>query len=564
MAMIGSENKFGLFGRLKLVKKEIVLVILVVIFSLLITLYAQFFLLKNRYSALDDHGQCIIWMAHLRDGSLFNNDFHLRFENWKVPWGLKFFYYLSGRFWEPLAVVKVLPFFLGAIAALYSYWWGCLLKNRTVGLMMSFLVTLSAWYRESSLAYSDIWFGEGGPGSFHPVLLIMFIFYLTKKDYFKTALVMVAQALVYPPALLIAALTYVISSIKYSGNILSVDKTGKRWYYFWIVVFVAVCCIAPKYFNPTTRFGSLVTREQMKAMPEFYSEGRTPFFYDRFYQNLTNYRSGLGLDKSKICLLFVAGILSIMLGRYSLSLRKETWSLLCSGVLLFFLAHAFLLELFEPERYVRYVLPLFLIAFIAVNIERCVKRFVLGAIYRFSVYVFLFILGFFIYFPHLQNPQSFAQEEKYDTELYDFVSTTPRDAVLAAAPLIMDKLTIFCLRKGLVVQESAYPYLTTYYKEVAQRTRDFFEAYYADNKIVLSNLCARYGIGYFVIYKGHFTSEYFEEARYYYSPFNEFIKKIIAGNPYRRFAVFDLPQAGIVFQNEKYLVFDCRYFGDND
>lgn len=560
--MIGTENKASLFGMLKLVKREIVSVILVLIFSLLITLYAQSVLLKNRYSALEDHGQSIIWMAHLRDGSLFKNDLHLRFENWKTPWGLKFFYYLSGRFWEPLTVVKILPFFLGAIAALYSYWWGCLLKNRTVGLMLSFLVTLSAWYRESSLAYSDVWFGEGGPGSFHPVLLIMFIFYLTKKDYLKTALVMVAQALVYPPVLLIAGLTYVISSIKYSGNILAIEKTGKRWFYFWIVIFVAVCCIAPKYFNPTTRFGSLVTREQMQDMPEFYPGGRTPFFYDRFYQNLINYRSGLGLDKSKICLLFVAGILSIILGRYSLSLRKEAWSLLSSGLVLFFLAHALLLELFEPERYVRYVLPIFLIAFIAVNIDRCVKRFASGAVQRFSVYVFLFLMCFFLYFPHLQNPRFFVQGDKFDIELYDFVSTTPRDALLAASPVIMDKLTVFCLRKGLVVQESALPYLTGYYNQVAQRTRDFFEAYYAANRVVLYNLSAKYGVDYFVIHRGDFTSEYLDAGRYYYAPFNEFIKKIIEGNSYRRFAVFDLPQAGIVFQNEKYLVFDCGYLDE--
>ncbi|MFH1061643.1 MAG: hypothetical protein V1747_01995 [Candidatus Omnitrophota bacterium] len=538
--------------------KKCIMRIAVVVFAVLICFNAQSYLLFNKYAVHEDTRESIIWMAHLADSELFRGDLHLVYENWKIPIGLKAFYYVSGRFFNPLAVVKILPFFLGAISALFAYHIGCYLKNNTTGLWVSFLVTLSAWYTERSFAFSDVWFGEGGAGAFHPVLLLMFIFYFLKKDYLKTGIVMIAQVFIYPPLFIISALTYPLSATRFSKKSLSFIKNRKIWIVFSGVILVAVCLIAPKYFNPPDELGPVFNLSEMKQMAEFSSKGRLPVFYDSFFQSITNYRSGLGLDRAKTGLFFAACLLVILMGKKAFKIRSELWILLLCGLFLFCLARIFMLKLFEPERYMRYTFLFVLIIFVSLNIQRLISNLTKNPGKRAIIHFSLSLFVLFAFLPYLQNAYSFSNKADKGIKLYEFLGKTPKDTFIAAHPEVMDDITVFALRKGLIMQEADIPYQQKYYAQISKRTYDFFTAYYAASKQEIYKLSKTYKLDYIVVDREHFTAEYLESDSFYFAPYNEFIGKIINNNKKQRFALLEFPDSKIVFKDKKYIVIDAK------
>ncbi|MCP4649214.1 MAG: hypothetical protein GY853_03915 [PVC group bacterium] len=537
-------------------KKKKIIKIIVILFAVLIAVNAQSYFLFNKYSAQEDIRETVIWMSHLRDNGLFKDNLYLPFLMWKNPIGIKAFYYITGQFFDPLTVVKFLPLVLSAILALYGFKLGCLLRNYKAGIIMACLLIFTAWWHKAHTFFdAGPWFCDGGAGDFYPVILIIFLFYFLKDDFSKSFLVMIAAVLFYPPGYLILCLMYMFSLIKFTDCRLVLEKHKWKWGYFLGSFLVAVCFIIPKYVYPAIGLGSLVKRQQMIQMREFLPGGRTPFFYESIYEQIANFKSGLGLNSPVIILIFISLVILIILRKKAFNLPRQIWEFLGSSLFLFVLANILILKLYEPSRYMRYSLPIFLIIFVSVNLDRIIEYAFKKRSLRLTVYFLVFLVMLFVYCPNLQSYHRFKPDETVDGQLYEFLLSKDKDSLVAAHPDIMDNIVVFSRRKGLIMQELAYPYHRDYYEQVKVRTYDFFKAYYSASGNEIINLCDKYKIDYVVFYKKHFSKQYLTKGDYYLAPFNGYIKNLINENCSGDYAFLKLPRGKIVFADEKYMVF---------
>lgn len=544
-------------GKEKMRSNKRVWIFAVISFSIFITLYCQYPLLKDKYIIQDDVRQNIIWMAKFQDAELFKDDIHLRYSWWVTPVGVKSVYYLTSFFADPILVAKVLAFFLCAISALYLFGLGKLLWNSRVGFFLASLFVLVAWYKEL------IFFEDGSAGDFFPALLAAFLYYFVKKDYLKTILILIAQTIFHPGASLICLLTYAISFIRCRQSRLCIERGGNKLIYFLIAIIICSSIVAPKHLLGSKEFGKIITLAQMRDMPEFYPErrcyggtepkGRTPVFFFSLYERLTNDRSGIGLNNST---LFLGGIclsLLILLRKKALKFPRGIWCFLLSSFLLFVAANVVMLKLFEPSRYVRVSFPIFLAIFSVVNSDRLISTIKTGA-YRRRVGAFLIIIIAIFYLPRIQGD---VEHKAKDVKLYNFLSTLPKDILVAGHPKNMNDVPIFARRKVLIMEELSLPYYPKFYSEIKKRTYDFFNAYYTTSLEDLYGFCSKYGITHFVVYNLHFTKDYLQSKWFYISPFNDYITNLTRGQDEKQFILNNILDDKKLLVTEDYFVISC-------
>ena len=106
------------FDRIKVLKdkmwycerKENIFIIIALLFSFLITLYAQYPLLVNKYAINDDVRHAVYFYSRYQDKELFKNDYITNFYSQWSPWGLNIFYFIVSFFYDPVQFTKILPF----------------------------------------------------------------------------------------------------------------------------------------------------------------------------------------------------------------------------------------------------------------------------------------------------------------------------------------------------------------------------------------------------------------------------------------------------------------------
>lgn len=543
-----------------IINKRILSITIVLLTSILVTFYCQYSIFRNKYIIPDDIRQNIFWMDRFRDKELFPDDIFLKYSSWITPIGVKSIYFLTGFFADPLTVTTFLPFFECAILALYSFGLGRLLQNNATGISLAVLLSFVAWYGEL------IFFEDGAAGSFFPILLVAFLYYFVKKDYLKCAVVLIVQPLFYPPALLICLLTYGISFIRYKQRRLCFERNKEKIIYFLLAVIICIFIIAPRYLLESSEFGKLVTLPQMCKMPEFYPEvshkesvepgGRTPFFYPSLSRNLLNDRSGIEFNNSTAFLVIVCLIFTFLLRKKAFELSEEIWYFLLASCYLFVLANIAALRLFEPSRYARLSLPLFLAIFFVVNSGRWVSS-IKKRLYKKIITVFLIIVFAVFYLPRIHGDTEESDDRAVDIELYDFLSTLPKDVLIAGHPGCMDSIPTLSKRKVLVMEELSLPYYPNFYNVIKKRTIDFFDVYYGTSSEEFYKFCSKYKVTHFVVYKKHFEKDYLMGKRFYLSPFNEYIIDLVRSRNRDKFILNRIPENKKLFSCKDYFIIQC-------
>lgn len=541
----------------KLKEKELILIAFVVLSSFVVTLYCQYCFLRDRYAFPEDARESIIWMYDLHDKELFKDDLYLKYENWKTPLGLKLFYYVVFLALNPITAVKIMPFFLCMILAVYSARIGFLLRNKITGLFLAVLMCFIAWYKDFTwFKMGTVWFNESGAGDFHPVLLVIFLFYFLKKDHFKSALVMIAQLLFYPPAFLICFGAFLIDYIFRLKNKTVAPKEKKELLWLVGLLIAAAVFIGFKYANTPKKLGNPYTQDEMKKMEEFYPGGRTPMFFTSFYEQIANGRSGMELNDIKISLVLISFVCIILLGKKEICISQELLAFLASGFFMFFLSNLLLLKLFEPSRYLRYVLPVFLVVFSMSNLDKLIFR--LKSKNKKWIYAFLGIVIFAFFAPNLQSIFNTGSSQKADEKLYKFIAALPKNSLLAGHPEVMDNIPAFSKQRVFIMQEGAFPYLKGFYETVKNRTYDFFNAYYSCKKSQVYEFCKKNNIDYMVVRRKDFTKDYLEKGKFYFSPFNRHIAELVKKENFDKFALLNMPRQRIIFEDEKYFIVACN------
>lgn len=502
-------------------------IIVILLFSLAVTLYCQYPILRNKYRIQGDVRQNIFWMEKFRDPELFKNDIYLRYSSWFESIGVKSFYFLTSFFSEPIIVTKLLPFLLCPIVALYFFGIGKLLRNKRTGILLAVLFVLVAWY--TGLVY----FEDGCAGDFLPVVLVIFLYYFLRKDYLKTGFAIILQALFYPPIFIVSLFSYAISFIRYKQGVVSFERDKRKLIYFLTTLIICAAILVPKYLFSSQEFGKVMTIAQLKAAPDFYRNERhkfdkppntkTSYFFSSMAERLTNDMDGISLSYSTILLFGISLILLILLRKKALKLRGELWCFFASSCFFYILSNQVMLVLFEPSRYVRVPFPVFLIIFNAVNFDILIST-IQKNIYRRALILF-FIIGMFIfYLPSIRGAGEYIATDK---KLYDFLSGLPKNILVAGHPENMNYVPTYAKRKVFLVEEMLLPYFPKFYNEMKKRTYDFFDAYYAVSAEQVYAFCAKNGITHFVVYESHFSEDYLQKKIFYYSPFNDWIINLI-------------------------------------
>lgn len=524
-------------------KKERLLIISILIFSIIISIYCQFPLLINKYAINDDVRQENYVFIKYVDRELFKNDYITDFYTKWSPWGLNIFYFIISKFYDPIKFTKFFPLFLCAILSIYMYKIGKLIgaNNIIVGLLASFLFILTIWSPEEG-----IFIGIGGASNFGLILDILFIYYFLKKDLWKISITLVLQSLFYPPSLSICLLTFLFYILH---NWIVYKKVEEKIITYFIgssiIIFLFLLL---KYKNGHLHLFGL---SEIINMPEFYPGGRKPLFFPSLYKQLINPETGFAVLYPIKHLSFISLLLIIFLKKKIVRIPEEIWLFFLSSLIMFIVATMMIYRLYGPARYVRFTLPIFLVLFVSLNVEKLINQIKLKNI-RLIVLLGFFIFNFFLFLPKLNSDYSIAPYP----DLYKFLETLPKDVFIAGYPTSMDFVPIHARRKVLINEETSRPMYRDFYPAIKERTYDFFTAYYSDSSRVIYNFCKKYNITHIVIEKSHFSNDFLAQKKIYLNPFSDYIKKITKDK--HEFALLRVPKADIVYAKGDVFVVEIK------
>jgi hypothetical protein len=131
--------------------------------------------------------------------------------------------------------------------------------------------------------------------------------------------------------------------------------------------------------------------------------------------------------------------------------------------------------------------------------------------------------------------------------MLEFLTTTPKDSLIAGIPWAVDKIQLFAKRQilfGLYMPS-----------DDEALTRDALNAYYTDDKQVVLDFCKEYGVDYLVIDHQAFTAEALN-GLIYFEPYSSEIQAKV--EPSDDFALLDISPAAEVFQSGRFSVASCE------
>jgi len=527
-------------------KKNTLLILVLIIISLSITFICQKDALFNKYIIHDDCNQYIFPFYRVRDRQLFQNDIFTDYSLHYNTKGVVIIYNLFSKVIDPLFLSKILPFFLCSLTTIYFFLIGEKIKNIFVGFLAGIIFIMHSW------TFSC--FSGGHAKAFSFLLLSSLIYYLLIEHYFVMVIILALQIFIYPPVAAISILALLILSFLITINKQEIYQSLKSKQSFFIcTLLLGTSLMYLLYLLPNKFMGPLFSFREIIKMPEFYFGGRDPHFITslKALKNEAIAENIIGIPPYRFPTWFLLSISSIGL---FLVIRKEIevnfiLNIFCiSGILLFIFAWPLLLNLYSPGRYLKFALITYLIFISALVIEKTFIDF--GNNKKFLRLALIVVIIIIIYFPFLSSNLTVFN----NTGLYSFLSTLPKDALIAGHPFEINEVPLFSKRKVFIEYELSLPYYKNYYKKIVQRTNDFFKLYYSSSVDEIKNICSNYNINYIVIKKEHFTRSYLDNNNFYIMPFSNKIQEIVLQNKGKGFALLSILQKYKLYEDENYFV----------
>ncbi|MBW4689799.1 MAG: hypothetical protein KME40_33100 [Komarekiella atlantica HA4396-MV6] len=458
---------------------------------------------RSEYVAQDDAREYVFWMQRFINPELLPNDLIADYFKSITPLGFAAIYKLMASLGiNPLLLSKILPIILGLIVTIYCFWL-CLkiFPVPTAGFISTLLLNQSLWFKTDLVSAT--------PKSFVYPLLLAFLYYLLCESWLIICLIIVLEGLFYPPLLLIC---------------LGILLIRLRSNYFLLAALLGLgFLVMLPYAIASSEFGPVVTASQAKMMPEFWREGRHPFFENnpwRFW--LIGQHSGI-LPPLMPPLIWI-GLLLPMVLRYAsrfplVNLVKNQITILPQIIIvsltLFFAAHAFLLKLFFPTRYTIHTLRIVMAIAAGITLTIMLDKFFhaeqqkrrlwrLGLTATLTV-ALLFYPNFSGRFPTTDYRQS------GESALYQFLQQQPKDSLIATLSDEADNIPTFAQRSILVGREYALPFHLGYYSQIRQRTTDLIHAQYSQELTTAKELIQKYGVNFWLLESTAFKPEYLTE-----------------------------------------------------
>jgi len=458
---------------------------------------------RSEYVAQDDAREYVFWMQRFVNPELLPNDLIADYFKSITPFGFAAVYKLIASLGiNPLLLSKILPIVLGVIVTIYCFWL-CLeiFPIPIAGFISTLLLNQSLWFKTDLVSAT--------PKSFVYPLLLAFLYYLLRESWLIICLIIVLEGLFYPPLLLIS---------------LGILLIRLRSNYFWLAAILGLGFIVMlPYAIASSKFGPVVTATQAWAMPEFWREGRHPFFDNnpwRFW--LIGQHSGI-LPPLMPPLIWVGLLFPLVLRHPSrfplLNLVKNKVTILPQIIIisltLFFAAHAFLLKLFFPTRYTIHTLRIVMAIAAGITLTVMLDKFFhvdqqKRKLWRLVLTVTLAVA--LLLYPNFSGRfPTTDYRQSGESALYQFLQQQPKNSLVATLSDEADNIPTFAQRPILVGREYALPFHLGYYSQIRQRTTDLINAQYSQDLAAAKELIPKYGVSFWLLESTAFKPEYLTE-----------------------------------------------------
>ncbi len=482
--------------------KDAYLTILIII-GLLFSVSLQSIAFTSRYIVNDDVRAALFVIPKFNDPSLFQND--ILADHALAGIGstkaVQLLYSTLDKFIDFILITKILPIILFLVSLIFFYLTSKQLFKKETAFISSILFTLFSWSLQL--------FSGGLSRSFFLPLLIIFLYFFLKDKDIPTLTTIIISSFLYPPSTLIMLLTY---SLTFVNKNLIQNIKSKKFIYLLITALLSVLIISNLSVQKSKEIGSFYSFKEVIQMEEFQVAGKIPVL-NGIVSIIKPYNTGIkaSLTKNPIIVLILLSIISMFI-QTSSKLNKKLKIFALSGLILYFLSFILLFKIYIP---IRYLLPvyLFLIFFISSRINKF--NFDLKKLILISLLLFL------IFVPHLRRDLTICQ----DQDIYNFISTLPKDSLIAGYPKDLDCIPLFSQRSVLINDELNIPFAKNYYEKIKVRLIDLFSAYYSDKETDIKELCKEYNLTHILVNKERFSNNSLNKELIYYNPFDKLIKE---------------------------------------
>jgi len=549
---------------------------MVALISGVIFVLAHYRALTNPFIINDDVRQQLYWMQQWQDPGLFPGDFLTGYARHYVPWGVKGLYWLASWLVSPLYFAKLLPGFLFVCLAVCLFMIGKRLLDRRLGWTMVAVFWLMPFFLDN--------LAGGLARSFAAPLLAFFWLSWQARRPGAMGAALLLQALFIPYIFMVAApavlLAWALARLGRDGP----PPFPARTSHFVLLGLGAALVLAMDLQFSAAGYGPLVTARDMAHHPEFYAHGRYQILPEPSllwelispWQYIPPFREWGPVAGALTC----AGLLALV----AAGLRRLDWAALCqrlkpAGYLglaslgLYFLARLFLLKLFVPDRYLMYTLNLFYCLLLALGLQAALR------VPRWPRHLAILALVAAAGLGAWRLEGVGLKDYSAYRPLYAALASTPKDALIAGHPNLMDTVPTFARRRAFATYELAQPWSRGYWAKLKPRLTDLFKAYYAADPRVVVAFCRKYGIDFLIVDDRHFTPAFLQggwflfpydrpqlpgmkrglaEREYcpFFAPFDAQIRKLTAGR--RQFALLSDPDFHAVAVDRHIRLIDMR------
>lgn len=544
------------------------LLIFIFVFSCIVAWKAYLVDLNNPYVVGDDARSVLVGVLRFSDPNLFPNYFLADYAEHFVNPGVRFLYFLSSGFVDPIAFSKIISFFILVTSTIFLF---KLIHEITSSMVSSTLASLFF----ASISTFKISIVGGFPRSFTLLLTILFLYFLIKRYWIKVFAVLASAILIHPISFLVCYGTFVLSSFSFKKGSISIDKDRKRTISLIVSLAFATLILVPQnILNNSSNIGKTMGPAIAKTEAAYYEGGRPgnvslptqnvlqasyhqligPFTLNSKAKTLDG--SGFSKEKSIVTrLLFGLTLLWLYIAiKKGLKIvPKEITCYLLSGLICYSLADIFFIKLYFPDRYIaNFGLISLIIVFSSLNfLLQSLDLFLVKKIW-FTLIVFFASLGIFLASDFTSSIG--MNNYFYDKPILEYISKLPNDTVVAAFPAgTADSIPLLARRKSFIFQELSNPLYDQHWKWVKGKTMELFHAYYSDDLKEVEHFMESNGINYFLVDSRHFKKDFLSRDKIYFNPFSEQILEIIRGK--KNFALQRIVPSNQDFRlREKYIV----------
>jgi hypothetical protein len=480
--------------------------------SAAIFVLAHFRALTDSFVINDDVRQQLFWMQQWLDPALFRGDLLADYARHYVPWGVKGLYWLASRVTNPVSFSQVLPGLLFVFLALCLYRLGGQLGGRRLAWTTVAVYWLLPFFLEN--------LAGGLARAFAAPLLAFFWLCWQEGRPWGVGLALILQALFIPYIFLVSALAAGLAWLAGRTGRFEPPPFPSRPRHFLCLGAGAVLVAFMNFSYSHDGYGPLVSYAEMVNRPEFYAGGRfailpvPSIFWELIapWEWLAPFRElgpVAGIAACAALVLATVWGLRGLEGRTIAARLKPFWYLALAGVLLYFLARIFLFRLFMPDRYLMYTLNLAYCLILALGLHAAFQ------VDRWPGNLGLLALAAAAGLGVVRLQDVGLKDYSVYRPVFAALADTPKDAVIAGHPNLLDNVPTFARRRALATYELAQPWSQGYWRKIKPRLEDLLAAYYAADPREVIAFCRKYQVSFMVVDDRHFTPEFLAGGRFF-------------------------------------------------